>query len=88
MVSGIRQVARAMGDGVKRPSAAEGDNRPVARRSLVAARAVNKGELWSADNLTCKRPGSGISPLRYWEHIGSRANRNYAADELLDTDKG
>jgi len=83
MVQGIREVSVALGDGRKRPSAAEWGNRTIARRSLVAARAVKIGELWNEDNLTCKRPGSGVSPLRYWEYLGRPAERDYAADELL-----
>ena len=57
MVEGIRQVTVAIGDGCKRPSADEIDNRTIARRSLVAATAVKRGEIWTVDNLTCKRPG-------------------------------
>jgi N-acetylneuraminate synthase len=83
MIEGIRQVSVALGDGRKRPSADEWSNRTIARRSLVAARDVNAGEIWSTKNLTCKRPGSGISPLRFWEYLGMPAQRNYRADELL-----
>ena len=84
MVQGIRQVSAALGDGRKRPSAAEWGNRDIARRSLVAAKAVQKGELWSLDNLCCKRPGTGISPMRFWDFIGQPARRAYSADELLE----
>lgn len=87
MVVGIRQVSAAIGDGRKRPGADEWANRPIARRSLVAARAVKAGELWSEENLTCKRPGSGISPLRYWEYIGQPAKRDYRVDEVLQPDQ-
>jgi N-acetylneuraminate synthase len=86
MVEGIRQTSAALGDGRKRPGADEWSNRTIARRSLVAARDVKAGEIWSSENLTCKRPGSGISPLRFWEYIGTRAKRDYRADELLQSE--
>lgn len=83
MVQGIRQVSMAIGDGQKRPTAAEWGTRPIARRSLVAAAQVKAGEIWTTENLTCKRPGSGISPWRYWEYLGKPASRDYRPDELL-----
>ncbi|MBM3273016.1 N-acetylneuraminate synthase [Candidatus Kaiserbacteria bacterium] len=83
MLAGIRQVEAALGDGHKRPTAAEQGNQTIARRSLVAACKVAAGETWSSENLTCKRPGSGISPLRYWEYLGKPAIRDHRADELL-----
>lgn len=83
MVAGIRQTEVALGDSRKRPTAAERGNQKIARRSLVAARPVRAGERWSLDNLTCKRPGSGISPLRYWDYLGRVAVRDYKADELI-----
>jgi N-acetylneuraminate synthase len=87
MVAGIRQIEQALGDGRKRPAPSERKNVDIARRSLVAARPVTAGELWDADNLTAKRPGSGRSPFDYWQVVGARADRNYGADELLDTEK-
>lgn len=84
MVHGIRQVAVALGDGVKRPSAAEWANRTIARRSLVAARDVAAGEHWTAANLTWKRPGDGVPPERYWEYLGRAATRDYRADDAVD----
>ncbi len=87
MVTGIRQVESALGDGLKRPMAAELGNRTIARRSLVAARPVQAGEVWSSDNLTCKRPGGGISPMRFWDYLGNPARRDHAADELLRADR-
>lgn len=84
MVTGIRQVEQALGSPHKGPTAAEWGNRVIARRSLVAARDVVAGERWSEANLTSKRPGNGVPPARYWEFIGSRANRDYCADELLE----
>lgn len=81
MVSAIRDVEQALGDGIKRPTATESKNRSVARKSLVTERAVVAGEKFV---LACKRPGTGISPFEYWKMIDRVATRNYAADEVLD----
>lgn len=83
MVAGIRQVEAASGDGIKRPSPAELRNAPIARKSLVAARKIFAGETFSAENLTAKRPGNGVSPMAYWEWMGRRAERDFAEDEPL-----
>ena len=83
MVTGIRQVEVALGETCKRPNTAEWGNRSMARRSLVANRAISPGEIWTELNLSCKRPGSGISPLRYWDFLGQPASRAYIEDELL-----
>jgi N-acetylneuraminate synthase len=84
MVTAIREVELALGDGVKRPSPAEWKNRDVARKSLVAGRAVAAGEVFSAENLACKRPGIGVSPFEYWRIAGQKAARPYGEDEALD----
>ena len=84
MVAAIRNVERALGDGVKRPSASELPNRAVARKSLVAACAIHQGEAFSAGNLAVKRPGSGVSPMRFDEVVGRKAPRNFLADELIE----
>lgn len=84
LVKAIRNIEKAMGDGVKRPNPSEQRNIAVARRSLVAARAIAAGELFDADNLAAKRPGTGISPMRWGEVIGRRAPRNFAPDELIE----
>lgn len=84
MVAGIRQVEAALGDGRKRPSASELKNAPIARRSLVAARDIKAGETFSDDNLASKRPGSGVSPMDYWEWQGRRASRDFGEDEPIE----
>ncbi len=84
MVAAIRDVEAAFGDGVKQPSTTEIKNRAVVRKSLVAARDIAAGEPLTADNLTCKRPGNGISPMHYWEWLGRPARRAYEADELIE----
>lgn len=83
MVMAIRNIEAALGDGVKRPSPTEQQNRAIARKSLVAARAIRAGERFSADNLAVKRPGTGVSPMRWDEYIGRPSPRDYAADELI-----
>lgn len=84
MVAAIRNVEASLGDGIKRPQASELKNIPIARKSLVAARAIAKGERFSTDNLICKRPGTGIPALDYWNWLGKPADRDYAEDELID----
>ena len=84
MVEGIRHVEMALGDGVKQPSPSERKNRDIARKSIVARRAIRKGETLTEENLTVKRPGSGISPMRWFEVIGTRAARDFAEDEIIE----
>jgi N,N'-diacetyllegionaminate synthase len=84
MVFAIRNIEQALGDGVKRPSASEAKNMPVARKSLVAAQHIRAGEIFSAANLAVKRPGTGLSPARWDEVIGRRAPRDFAADEFIE----
>lgn len=83
MVRSIRNIELALGDGVKRPSASEDKNRLVARKSLFAACAIAKGELFSEQNLVAKRPGTGISPMRLDELLGRAAVRDFATDEMI-----
>ena len=84
MVHGIRAIERALGDGIKRPTASERSNLPIVRKSLVAARAIQAGELFTAENITAKRPGTGISPMHWDELIGRNSSRDYAPDELIE----
>jgi N-acetylneuraminate synthase len=84
MVSAIRDVERARGDGIKRPTPSEAKNQTVIRRSLVAARAIAPGEVFSADNLAAKRPAGGLAPAALWQVSGRVALRAYAADEMID----
>lgn len=83
MVAGIRQVETAVGDGVKAPTLTERKNIPIARKSLVAANAIASGEPFTTENLTVKRPGSGISPFDYWDVLGKPATRDYGPDEPI-----
>lgn len=84
MVSAIRNIEQALGDGRKRVSESERPNIIVARKSIVAARAITKGEILTEENITVKRPGNGISPMRWDEVLGTRAARNFAYDELIE----
>ncbi|MEO5335305.1 MAG: N-acetylneuraminate synthase [Magnetospirillum sp. WYHS-4] len=86
MVEGIRQVEAALGDGVKTPRSSELETRAVARRSLVAIRPIRKGEALTADNLGAKRPGGGLSPMRFWDLEGRPASRDYGLDEPIAED--
>ena len=83
MVRSIRAVEKALGSAEKSPAPSERKNMPIARKSLVAARPIAKGEPFTPENLTAKRPGTGVSPLRYWEYLGRVADRDYAADEVI-----
>lgn len=84
MVEAIRNIEQALGDGIKRPSASEAKNIPIARKSLVAARAIRAGECFSEMNLAVKRPGTGLSPMRWGEVLGRKALRDFAPDELIE----
>lgn len=84
MVSGIRHIEEAMGSGVKEPSPSEKKNIAVARKSIVAKQPIRKGEKLSEDNLTVKRPGTGISPMKWKEVIGTAAIRDFAEDEIIE----
>jgi N-acetylneuraminate synthase len=83
MVQGIRTIEQALGDGIKWPTPSEQANLPVVRKSLVAARSIRAGELFSEANLTAKRPGTGLSPMQWDALIGRPAPRDFAADELI-----
>lgn len=83
MTAAIRAVEQAIGDGVKRPLEIENANKTVARKSLVAARPIGKGETFTTENLTVKRPETGVPALEYFDWIGRRAARDFAADEMI-----
>lgn len=85
MVSGIRNISACLGIPHKGLTRSEAKNRNAARKSLVAATSISKGELFSENNLTCKRPGSGVSPMQWESYIGKPASKNYEADDLIDT---
>lgn len=84
MVAAIRNIEQALGDGIKRPSASEAKNKPIARKSIVAAHAIRAGEAFSESNLAIKRPGTGLSPMRWDEVLGRKAPRDFVVDELIE----
>jgi N,N'-diacetyllegionaminate synthase len=83
MVRAIRNIEKALGNGIKKPSPSELKNKPVVRKSLVAAKPILKGEVFTEENLTVKRPGTGISPMRWDEMLGKHAQKKYVEDELI-----
>ena len=83
MVRAIRNIEKALGNGIKKPSPSELKNKPIARKSIVAARDIRKGELFTEENLTVKRPGTGITSMRWDEMIGQIAQKDYEKDELI-----
>lgn len=84
MVSSIRHVSKAMGSGEKKPSSSEKKNIPIARKSIVAKKRIKAGEQFSEQNITVKRPGTGISPMRWFDVIGKTAKRDFNEDELIE----
>ena len=84
MVAAIREVEHALGSPEKRPTASELPNRAVARKSIVASREIKRGELLTEENLTVKRPGTGLSPMLWDEVCGTHAKRGFAADEQIE----
>jgi N,N'-diacetyllegionaminate synthase len=84
MVKAIRNIEKALGDGIKKPSVSELKNKIIVRKSIVAARSINKDEILSEENITVKRPGVGISPMQWDKITGTKAKRNFAEDELIE----
>ena len=84
MVSAIRNIEKAIGNGLKEPSSSELTNKAVARKSIVASREIKQGEILSEYNLTTKRPGIGISPMKWYEVIGKAAARDFSEDEIIE----
>ena len=83
MVRAIRNLEQATGDGIKKPTPSEEENRPLARKSIVACRRIKQGELLSSDNLTTKRPATGINPMEWDQLIGTPASKDFQADEVI-----
>lgn len=83
MVDSIRNIEDSLGDGIKKKTASESKNSSIARKSIVAKKVIKKGQIFTEDNITVKRPGTGISPMRWYDVIGTVANKDYAVDELI-----
>ncbi len=85
MVRAIRNIELALGSSDKHVTDSERGNMAVARKSIVALRDIKEGEILTEENITTKRPGNGISPMRWHEILGTRAIRDFGADELIET---
>lgn len=83
MVNAIRVIEQSFGNEFKKPTAVEETNKNAARKSLVAAKQIKAGEVFSVDNLTVKRPGNGMAPSQYWSLLGKRASKSYEEDGLI-----
>ena len=84
MVSGIRNIEKALGSGIKEPSPSEKKNMTVARKSIVAKTKIKAGELLTEENLSVKRPGNGVSPMRWFVVLGTAAIKDFQEDELIE----
>jgi N-acetylneuraminate synthase len=83
MIQAIRQLEKSLGNPYKQPAPAELKNMEIARKSIVAACNIQKGEIFTEDNLTVKRPGGGRSPLQYWDLLGKRSPKSYLENEMI-----
>lgn len=84
MIDSIRHIELALGNGMKQPAESEKKNMAVARKSIIASKDIKTGELFTEENLTVKRPGDGISPMRWFDVIGKVASRDFEEDELIE----
>ena len=87
MVDGIRNVESSLGSGIKNVTTIEIENAKVARKSLVAKKNILEGDFFTSDNVDIKRPGTGISPMRIDEIIGTKSRKNYKKDEVIENNK-
>ena len=88
MVAAVRKTELALGDGRKHVTESEAKNKPIARKSILAKRDIKKGETFTPENLTVKRPGDGISPMRWYDVLGKTAKRDFAEDEKIELSAG
>lgn len=84
LVLAIRNIEKSIGSGLKEPSPSETANKVVARKSIVAARTIRRGEKFTSENLTTKRPGNGLSPMKWYNVVGKIAKRDFQEDELIE----
>lgn len=83
VISSIRKLEISFGDGIKKPTKSEKENRLLGRKSIVAYKNIKIGEKFSLKNITTKRPGTGISPTKYFDLIGKKSKKNYKTDDLI-----
>ena len=86
MVVAIRDIERAIGDKEKRASPSETKNISIVRRSIVAAKEIKKGETFTVDNLTTKRPGTGLNPMLWYRILGTIAHKDFPEDSLIEVE--
>ena len=84
MVESIRHIESAFGNGIKEPTPSELKNKSVARKSIVAKQSIAKGDIFTEKNITTKRPGNGISPMMWYDVLGTKAIRDFKEDELIE----
>lgn len=84
MVSSIRDIEMSLGDGVKKPSKSEKDNIETIRKSLIANKNIKKGDKFNNINLSIKRPAKGLTPFKYWDLIGTEANKDYKIGDSIE----
>ena len=84
MVHSIRNIEKAIGNGIKTPSPSEKKNIAVARKSIVAKKSIKTGEVLTEDNITVKRPGLGLNPMRWKAVLGTKAVKDFEEDELIE----
>lgn len=84
MIASIRNIELALGSPVKQPTESEIKNRMVARKSIVAKTVIQEGEIFTTDNITTKRPGNGISPMKWYDILGKKADKRYSEDDLIE----
>ena len=83
LVDQVRDLENAFGDGIKRPTEVELKNKKIARRSLVALKAIKTGDVFTSENVSIKRPGTGRSPFEYWSLLGTKATSDIAENEVI-----
>jgi N-acetylneuraminate synthase len=83
MIAAIRETSDMLGDGEKRPKPSELRNISIVRKSVVAAKPISKGHVLTVDDLACKRPGEGLSPMHFWQVLGTVADKDYSPDEPI-----
>ena len=84
MVESIRHIEQALGSSEKQPTGSELVNRDIARKSIVAKCGIKAGTVFTEENITVKRPGNGISPMKWFEVLGQKASRDFIRDELIE----
>ena len=83
MVTAIRNIELALGDGIKKPSKSEEKNITIVRKSIVAIQDIKEGDIFTIKNISVKRPGTGISAMKWYDVLGKQSNNNYKKDDLI-----